>query len=133
VLKIYDYLVPGFVKPHSQRCPTKTILLPFFAEHAGKTAHLDVGVGIGGYLTHSMHVPAQSTITFADMNLNTLNTAIRRVVQSGCERANIHEIVYDVFTLFPENLKVTRMRYPYSTCIVHLPACRTRLSRCSSI
>jgi ubiquinone/menaquinone biosynthesis C-methylase UbiE len=105
VLKLYDFIVLGFANTFCWRCPTKSVLLPFFKQPAGQTSHLDEGVGTGYYLVNSLHVLAQSKITLADLNPNTLNTTTNRLIHSGCNKANIHEIVHDVFTPLPGDLQ----------------------------
>jgi ubiquinone/menaquinone biosynthesis C-methylase UbiE len=104
-LKLYNSVVLGFVASYGWRCPTRTVLLPFFKKYAGKTAHLDVGVGTGYYLIQSRQLLTQSKITLADLNPNTLNMATDRLVQSGCNKANIREIVHDAFAPLPVDLR----------------------------
>lgn len=106
-LRIYDWLVLGFASTYCWRCPASTVLLPFFASHAGKTAHLDVGVGTGYYLTHSLHVLTTSHITLADMHPDTLDVATHRLVQAGFPKASIRGVVHDVFTPLPQDLQGT--------------------------
>jgi hypothetical protein len=49
VLKLYDWWVLEVSNRLAWRCPTSTVLLPFFAAHVG-ARHLDVGVGTGYYV-----------------------------------------------------------------------------------
>jgi len=76
VLKIYDRWVLGFSNHYAWKCPTNTVLLPFFQEHLSAN-HLDVGVGSGYYLAHSSDRPEQ--VTLLDLNDNSLKAAGSRI------------------------------------------------------
>jgi len=77
VLKIYDRWVLGFSNRYAWKCPTNTVLLPFFQEHLSAN-HLDVGVGSGYYLAHSSDRPEQK-VTLLDLNDNSLKAAGSRI------------------------------------------------------
>lgn len=77
VLKLYDWWVLGLSNRFAWRCPTKTVLLPFFKEHIGRR-HLDVGVGTGFYLAHAGLSPLHE-ITLLDLNDNSLRAAAARL------------------------------------------------------
>jgi len=77
VLRIYDRRVLGFSNSYAWRCPTDTVLLPFFGQWLG-TNHLDVGVGSGFYLAHTPAKPGQA-ITLLDLNENSLHAAAARI------------------------------------------------------
>lgn len=81
ILKLYDFWVLGVSNTLAWQCPTRTVLLPFFTEHASNR-HLDVGVGTGFY-------PANTTfrdnakLTLLDLNTDSLNAASDRIGRSG--------------------------------------------------
>jgi ubiquinone/menaquinone biosynthesis C-methylase UbiE len=77
VLKIYDRWVLGFSNSHAWKCPTDTVLLPFFRQHLSAN-HLDVGVGSGYYLANSTSQPGQQ-VTLLDLNDNSLKAAASRI------------------------------------------------------
>lgn len=77
VLRVYDWWVLGFSNRFLWRCPTKTILLPFFREHIGRR-HLDVGVGTGFYLANAGLSPGQE-IGLLDLNENSLRAGAARL------------------------------------------------------
>ena len=77
VLKIYDRWVLGFSNSHAWKCPTDSVLLPFFGKHLSAN-HLDVGVGSGYYLANSAVQPAQK-VTLLDLNDNSLKAAAARI------------------------------------------------------
>jgi len=82
VLNVYDLWVLGLSNQLAWKCPTRSVLLPFYEEHMG-AQHLDVGVGTGFYLEHSRL--AGSEITLLDLNENCLRKAAGRVRKSKPE------------------------------------------------
>jgi SAM-dependent methyltransferase len=79
VLKLYDWWVLGLSNRFAWKCPTKTVLLPFFKEHI-RRRHLDVGVGTGFYLAHAGK-SSFDAITLLDLNDNSLRAAAARLKQ----------------------------------------------------
>ncbi|WP_445143408.1 class I SAM-dependent methyltransferase [Dyella sp. Tek66A03] len=77
VLKIYDWWVLGFSNRLAWKCPTHTVLLPFFRQYLSSN-HLDVGVGSGFYLANSPDHPGQK-LTLLDLNDNSLKAAGARI------------------------------------------------------
>lgn len=77
VLKIYDLWVLGLSNRLVWRCPTSTVLLPFFRKGLSER-HLDIGVGTGYYLEHSTLRPQQE-LTLLDLNANSLAAARERI------------------------------------------------------
>ena len=77
VLKLYDAYVLGFSNRCAWRCPTGSVLLPFYREHLGKR-HLDVGVGTGYYLAHAGFA-ADQQVSLLDLNETSLRTAAQRM------------------------------------------------------
>ncbi|WP_394824654.1 class I SAM-dependent methyltransferase [Pendulispora albinea] len=75
-LSVYDFWVLGFSNRFVWRCSADR-QLAFFREHAGQR-HLDVGVGTGYYPAHAGW-SSDRTITFLDLNRNSLEAAARRV------------------------------------------------------
>jgi SAM-dependent methyltransferase len=76
VLKCYDAWVLGFSNRWAWRCPTKSVLLPFYRQHLGQR-HLEVGAGSGYYLAHA-GLNAGHRLTLLDMNPSSLNVAASR-------------------------------------------------------
>ena len=65
-LRLYDVFVLWFSNRFAWRCPTPTVLLPFFKAHIGTEAHMDVGVGTGYYLEKSVDVLSKTHhVTFS--------------------------------------------------------------------
>ncbi|MFK0380254.1 class I SAM-dependent methyltransferase [Pandoraea sp. NPDC090278] len=77
VLKIYDWWVLEFSNRYAWRCPTRSVLLPFFQQHLSAN-HLDVGVGTGYYLAHSSFSTEQK-VALLDLNRNSLESALTRI------------------------------------------------------
>ena len=94
MLKLYDAWVLGLSNRFAWRCPTPTVLLPFFRQHMGPR-HLDVGVGTGYYLRHAAS-SAQGPLTLLDLNANSLHAASHRL-----GRADTRLIQHDVMTPLP--------------------------------
>ncbi|KAL9638290.1 MAG: hypothetical protein Q9164_001648 [Protoblastenia rupestris] len=90
LLAIYDWWVLGIVSTYAWRCPTASILLPFFRQHVSSN-HLDIGVGTGYYLAKS-DVPASTSVTLLDLNQNSLDAAKARFGRPSAET-----IMHDIF------------------------------------
>lgn len=73
VLKIYDLWVLGFSNRYAWKCPTRSVLLPFFQQNLSAN-HLDIGVGTGYYLSKSSFHDKQE-IALLDLNRNSLESA----------------------------------------------------------
>ncbi|WP_244422710.1 class I SAM-dependent methyltransferase [Liberibacter crescens] len=76
-MKIYDWWVLGFSNSYVWRCPTSSVLLPFFQKYLSAN-HLDVGVGTGYYLAHSFLFKEQKIALF-DLNYNSLEATRNRI------------------------------------------------------
>lgn len=88
ILKLYDWWVLGISNRLAWRCPTSTVLLPFFRQHLGRR-HLDVGVGSGFYLANA-DLPAETELTLLDLNPNSLQAAAARSgIAAQCVRHDI--------------------------------------------
>lgn len=80
---IYNLWVLWISNSYFWRCPTKSVLLPFFRSSMGPR-HLDLGVGTGYYPTASIKDGAQCTeLTLLDLNPNSLQAAERRVLAAA--------------------------------------------------
>lgn len=77
VLKLYDWWVLGISNRWAWRCPTRSVLLPFYRRHVTKR-HLDVGVGTGFYPARARLQPGDA-LTLMDLNKNSLQAAAQRV------------------------------------------------------
>lgn len=81
-LHIYDYYVLGLTNSVGWRCPTDSVLLPFFQANAGPR-HMDVGVG-SGYFPTTMHqreghLGWPKKLVLVDLNPNCLEQVSCRV------------------------------------------------------
>lgn len=79
-LRIYDFLILKFHNNFVWRCPTKTVLLPFFCANAGER-HMDVGVGTGYYpaALHQSNPSWPQHLTLVDVNHNCLESSAERI------------------------------------------------------
>ena len=96
VLKLYDWWVLGVSNRLAWRCPTSTVLLPFFAAHVG-ARHLDVGVGTGYYVAQA-GVARRAELTLLDLNENSLRAAAARTGVSA------RTVRHDVMQPLPPSL-----------------------------
>lgn len=94
ILKLYDWWVLGVSNRYAWRCSTKSVLLPFFRQHAGQR-HLDVGVGTGFYPARAM-LPASTGVTLMDLNPASLRAAQRRL-----KRSSAQVVLHDVTNPLP--------------------------------
>lgn len=79
VLRAYDAWVLGVSNRWAWRCPTRSVLLPFYRTHLGRR-HLDVGVGTGFYLQRAAATTA-SEVALLDLNPTSLDAAARRLAR----------------------------------------------------
>ncbi|KAI0092201.1 S-adenosyl-L-methionine dependent methyltransferase [Irpex rosettiformis] len=106
-LHFYDLVVLVFSNTFAWRCPTKSVLLPFFVQHLqGVHTHLDIGVGSGYYPAHSTtHFIKNGTkLTLMDMNLSTLHVSLARIRAAGL-KGKVELIAHDVFIPAPEGIR----------------------------
>ena len=73
----YDTWVLGITNTYIWRCPTSSVLLPFFKSRAS-SKHLDIGVGTGYFLAHA-EFAKDSSVTLCDLNPASLAMARGRV------------------------------------------------------
>jgi ubiquinone/menaquinone biosynthesis C-methylase UbiE len=69
-LFIYDFWVLGVSNLYAWRCPTSSVLVPFFNKNLSKK-YLDIGVGTGYFLAHT-NLKSDNKITLVDLNKNSL-------------------------------------------------------------
>ena len=109
VLNIYDIWVLGISNSYAWRCPTSTILLPFFKANFSSN-HLDVGVGTGYFLAEAvLDKPATTDadnydaqqITLVDLNSNCLSTAAARIKAAQPTLAPARTVAADAFESLP--------------------------------
>jgi len=104
MLSLYDIWVLGITNFMIWRCPTSTVLLPFFHKNIGENAHLDVGVGTGYYLAASASQFAKTkNVTLLDLNPNTLDVASARLRKAGY-KGTIDTVERSVFLPLPDSL-----------------------------
>lgn len=104
-LHLYDIVVLTLVNNYAWRCSTTSVLLPFFQQHVGEHAHLDVGVGTGYYLAASAaQLSKTKNVTIADLNPHTLDVAAARLKVAGY-RGTIDSLQHDVFRPFPDEMR----------------------------
>ena len=83
-LAIYDVFVLGFSSTFAWRCPTSTVLLPFFRRHVGANAHMDIGVGTGYYTAEAVRELSKTRkVALVDLNPNSLKMTGERLVKAG--------------------------------------------------
>ncbi|KZT05716.1 uncharacterized protein LAESUDRAFT_212053, partial [Laetiporus sulphureus 93-53] len=69
LLRFYGVGVLTLTNLFIWHCPTKSVLLPFFQNHIGENAHLDVRVGTGYSPVHSVPQLAKTkNIALLDLN-----------------------------------------------------------------
>ncbi|KFY87285.1 hypothetical protein V500_07088 [Pseudogymnoascus sp. VKM F-4518 (FW-2643)] len=109
VLNIYDIWVLGISNSYAWRCPTSSILLPFFKANFSSN-HLDIGVGTGYFLAEAvLDQPAtpnadrydSQQITLVDLNPNCLSTAAARIKAAQPTLAPARTVAADVFESLP--------------------------------
>ena len=104
VLLAYDFFVLWLSNTVAWRCPTATVLLPFFQKFAGTDVHLDIGVGTGYYPSHAVSTIAQTdTLCLVDLNPGTLCKAAERVRTAGYE-GSMRILHHNIFRPLPHSL-----------------------------
>lgn len=89
-LALYDAWVLGISNRYAWRCPTRSVLLPFFSQHV-KKRHLDIGVGTGYYLANA-GLAADTELTLMDLNESSLAAADRRFGRTGTSK-RVHDVI----------------------------------------
>jgi hypothetical protein len=109
-LWLYDLWVLKFSNSFAWRCPTGSVLTPFFnryLEHS--SAHLDVGAGTGYYPAQSSTVPLLNklkTLAFLDLNPDTLSAASARLTRLDAYKGPEPELhTHSVLRPLPDNLR----------------------------
>ncbi len=77
ILMLYDWWVLGISNRFAWKCPTRSVLLPFFCRHVS-VRHMDVGVGTGFYLANAK-LKSGTEVTLLDLNRNSLHAAQARI------------------------------------------------------
>jgi len=110
-LSLYDFWVLGLSNSYAWRCPTRTVLLPFF-ESNFSSHHIDIGVGTGFFpatalKSRQQHSLAENGVddgsssfkqlTLVDLNANSLSSAAKRVGRPDQTRC----LVADAFQPLP--------------------------------
>ena len=96
-LQVYDYLVHNFSNKYIWRCPTESVLIPWFAANAGPR-HMDIGVGTGFFPgTHREREAMVNRnwpekLMLVDLNPMCLERAAKRVGvpdRTTCQKADV--------------------------------------------
>jgi ubiquinone/menaquinone biosynthesis C-methylase UbiE len=96
-LHLYDLWVLNVSGRFAWRCPTVSVLEPFFNANIGEH-YLDVGVGTGYFPALAMKDATKlKTLTLVDLNPNTLQTAAGRIAQPDSTRC----VVADALSPLP--------------------------------
>ena len=86
LLRIYDWLCLGLFNFWVWRCPTSSVLLPFFNKNITEGAHLDVAVGTGYYTAQSVgRLSKCKNVTLLDLSERALDVAEARLRAAGYE------------------------------------------------
>ncbi|TFK91268.1 S-adenosyl-L-methionine dependent methyltransferase [Polyporus arcularius HHB13444] len=103
-LSIYDLWVLTISNIFAWRCRTGAVLLPFYQQHLGESAHLEIGVGTGYYPAASVPALAKTKlITLLDLNPTTLVHAQQRLARAGY-KGQIELLEHNVFQPLPARL-----------------------------
>jgi len=101
-LKVYDFWVLWLSNTWAWRCPTKSILLPFYERHlASSEHHLDVGAGTGYYPANVLTKSKLKSVTLMDLNPSTLAHAENRIKANGY-KGGVEGVIHNAFEKFPE-------------------------------
>lgn len=104
MLRVYDFFVLWLSNHFWWRCPTTSVLLPFFKAHVGTDAHLDIGVGTGYYPVHSLDkLRKTQSVCLVDLNPLTLRMAGERLRGAGY-KGDLQTLEHDVFAPLPAAL-----------------------------
>ncbi|KAI0369264.1 S-adenosyl-L-methionine dependent methyltransferase [Pilatotrama ljubarskyi] len=104
-LRIYDFLVLFISNYFIWGCPTGSVLLPFYQQHLGESAHIEIGVGTGYYPASSIaQLSKVKSITLLDLNPNTLEYTRRRVESVGY-KGKIETLEQSVFDPLPVSMR----------------------------
>ncbi|KAI1370681.1 methyltransferase [Hypoxylon crocopeplum] len=103
----YDFMVLRINMKYMWRCPTDSVLLPFFSENFSRR-HLDCGVASGWFpytaLSRPFRVHATQHLTLLDYNEDALRISKSRVL-SATTNTTIDCVVADVKAPLPDALK----------------------------
>ena len=84
LLRIYDWLCLGLFNFWVWRCPTGSVLLPFFKQNITEGAHLDVAVGTGYYTARAVdRLSKCKNVTLLDLSERALDVAEARLRAAG--------------------------------------------------
>ncbi|KAH9927876.1 S-adenosyl-L-methionine-dependent methyltransferase [Amylocystis lapponica] len=104
-LHFYDFFILTVCNYFAWRCPTPSILLPFFQKNVGENAHLDVGVGTGYYTAASAsHLAKTKNVTLLDLRPNVLTFSEQRLRGAGY-RGSIDTVAHNVCRPIPDSLR----------------------------
>lgn len=79
VLAVYDALVLGLTCHFIWRCPNQRVLASYQKNLSNN--HLEVGVGTGFFLDHSVFPTSQPRLALLDLNTNCLERTARRIAR----------------------------------------------------
>ncbi|KAI0350805.1 S-adenosyl-L-methionine dependent methyltransferase [Trametes cingulata] len=104
-LHLYDFVVLTFSNFFAWRCPTGSTLLPFYQQHIGENAHLEIGVGTGYYPAASIQKLSKvKLVTLLDLNPNTLAHAKLRLLNAGY-KGQLETVEQSIFEPLPDSMR----------------------------
>ncbi|KZT66077.1 hypothetical protein DAEQUDRAFT_484998 [Daedalea quercina L-15889] len=105
LLRLYEFLCLGILNFWVWRCPTGSVLLPFFRKHIGEGAHLDVVASTGYFAAKSVHQLSKcKNVALLNRSEETLDTAEARLRAAGY-RGTIDKVHQSVFDPLPTSLR----------------------------
>ncbi|EPS95724.1 hypothetical protein FOMPIDRAFT_1025639 [Fomitopsis schrenkii] len=105
LLRIYDWLCSGLFNLWVWRCPTGSVLLPFFSKNITEGAHLDVAVGTGYYTARSVdRLSKCKDVTLLDVSDSALDVAEARLRAAGY-KGTIDKLHQSATDSLPERLR----------------------------
>ncbi|KAI5855021.1 methyltransferase [Durotheca rogersii] len=107
---VYDVYVLWFNMSALWRCPTRSVLLPFFKENFSQR-HLDCGVGTGWFPATALRClsgdDTKQELTLVDLSQTALEFVKDRIL-SGASNTTVKCVAADVLESLPETLRAEK-------------------------